>query len=92
MRCHPLVVAALGLGLGCTRSDTSDFTQPTASRRAPVVAPKGIKVKRYLQRPAVSAMTLTPVGAVANDYMVVLAVAPDSKAWACAWASGVRIP
>lgn len=90
MRWHPLVIAALGLGLGCTRSDPSDFTQPTASRRAPAVAPKGSKVKSYLQQPPVSAVTLTPIGAVANDYMVMLAVAPDSKAWACAWASGVR--
>lgn len=94
MRRHSLliVIGAIGLGPGtaCSRSEPSEIAQPSAPLRAPGVAPKGNKVKSYVQRPAVDAVTLTPAGSIMNEFTGMLAFAPDGKTWACAWAAGVR--
>lgn len=84
------VVGGLALGLACSRSEPSEVAPPSAPRLPPGVAPKGMKMKSYVQRLAADAVTLTPAGAIANDFAGMVAFAPNGATWANAWPGGVR--
>jgi WD40 repeat protein len=74
------VVAAIALGL-----------VPSCSRAAPADAPKGKIVNSYDQRAAVTAVTLTAAGSVADALGGLVAVAPDGKRWALATLAAIRL-
>jgi hypothetical protein len=76
----PVVVGIIALGLvsGCSRAALADVQ-------------KGKTVSSYDQKAAVTAVTLTAVGSVADALGGLVAVAPDGKRWALATVAAVRL-
>jgi len=80
MRARAVVAGVIALGVfpGCSRS-------------APAGAPKGRTVKSYEQEAAVTAVTLTATGSIADDLGGLVAVVPDGKRRALATPAAVRL-
>jgi hypothetical protein len=83
MRVRAVVAGVVALGLipGCSRSAPAD---------ASPVPSKGKIVNGY-KSAAVTAVTLSPAGSVADDLGGLVAVAPDGKRWALATIAAVRM-
>jgi WD40 repeat protein len=82
-------LAVFVLLIGCSRSDPPEVVRP-AARESPVASRKGGKVKSYVQRPLVDAVTVTPAATIPEGLVDHIAFAPDGKTWAAAYAAGVR--